>query len=266
MLRGRAPAHGVVQGGSPSRTGSVRARAPSANDRGAECSHFVRGGAVMGRALAYAPSLGLALVVAGCRFSASPADPYAGAPPSATSGGAGGQGTGGPTDTGGTGGTNGASDTGGTNGASDTGGIGGTDGATGATGGGAGTDSGAGGDTGGAGRSGGGGTGGSDAGMPPSACQPATPPAICDPVKNLGCLVPFTFCDIDPTQAVATGRCVFPWSSTPPDGGGTCFVDAMTGSSRRHRRASKGVVAKSATVTWTAKAGSVAPNPHRDRL
>jgi hypothetical protein len=154
------------------------------------------------------PVLGLALVFAGCTFSASAADPYADAPRSATSGGADGQGTGGSIDTGGTG---------------DTGGIGGTDGATGATGGGAGTDNGAGGDT------GGGGTGGSDAGMPPGSCQPATPPAICDPVKNLGCLVPFSFCDIDPTQAGATGRCVFPWASTPPpDGGGSCFVDTMT--------------------------------------
>jgi len=153
----------------------------------------------------------IALVVAGCRFSASPADPYAGTPSNATAGGTGGQGTGGSTDTGGTG---------------DTGGVGGTDGATGAgaTGGTA-TDSGAGGSTG--GYIGGVGTGGSDAGMP--SCQPATPPAICDPVKNTGCLVPFSFCDIDPAQAVATGRCVFPWTTTPlPDAGGSCFVDMMT--------------------------------------
>jgi len=185
----------------------------------------------MGRALAHAlsPVLGLAIVVAGCRFSAAPTDPYAGAP-SATSGGAGGQGTGGSTDTGGTNGASGtdgatgASGAGGTNGAGDTGGMNGasgTDGATGATGGSTGTDSGAGGDTGSEG------TGGSDGGTP--SCQPSPSPAICDPVKNLGCLVPFSFCDIDPAQAVATGRCVFPWSSTPPPADGGCLAD-MTSS------------------------------------
>jgi len=156
--------------------------------------------------------LGVALVVASCRFSGSAEDPYGNGAPSTTSGGTGGQGTGGATDTGGTG------DPGGTG---NTGTTGGTAGATGATGGGGATDSGADGDT------GGGGTGGSDAGTP-SPCQPATPPAICDPVKNFGCLVPFSFCDIDPTQAVATGRCVFPWTSTPVDAGGGCFVDAVT--------------------------------------
>jgi hypothetical protein len=176
--------------------------------------------------------LGLALVVASCRFSASAADPYAD-PPSAASGS---QGTGGSMNTGGsgdTGGMNGASGTEGMNGASGTEGMNGASGtegtngasgsggASGATGGSTGTDSGTGGDTGSEG------TGGSDAGM---SCQPATPPAICDPVKNLGCLVPFSFCDIDPAQAVATGRCVFPWSLTPPPTDGGCLAD-MTSSS-----------------------------------
>ena len=177
----------------------------------------------MGRAQASFPVLGFAFVVASCRFSASAADPYADGP-SATSGGAG---TGGSTAAGG---TNGASGTEGTNGASGAEGMNGasgaegmngasgTEGATGATGGTTGTDSGAGGDTGSVG------TGGSDAGM---SCQPAMPPAICDPVKNLGCLVPFSFCDIDPTQAAAA-RCVFPWSATPPPADGGCLADMMS--------------------------------------
>jgi hypothetical protein len=185
--------------------------------------------------------LGLSLVVEGCRFSETAVDPLAEAPLSGAKGGAGGRGTGGSTGTGGTdetggtvgtGATVGTGDTGGTgdSGGTDTGGTGDTGGAdTGATGGDSGNDGSAGGDT------GGGGTSGSEGGMPPTpgACQPATAPAICDPVKNLGCLVPFSFCDIDSTQVVATGRCVFPWTSTPPpaplpDGGGSCFVDATT--------------------------------------
>ena len=87
--RGGVAPYGVVQGRSPSRTGSVRARAPPANDRGTEYSLFVRGADVIGRALACALSSRLRRSrlssVAGCRFSASPADPYAGALPSATS-------------------------------------------------------------------------------------------------------------------------------------------------------------------------------------
>jgi hypothetical protein len=47
-------------------------------------------------------------------------------------------------------------------------------------------------------------------------------------VKNFGCLVPFTACDIDTTQAAATGRCVFPWPSTPAPDAATCVVDMTT--------------------------------------
>jgi hypothetical protein len=181
--------------------------------------------------------LGLALVAAGCRFSGSAEDPYAEEPLSAASGGGGGQNAGGSSDSGGTGDTGGTVDTGGASGTAGTSGAAGisgtagtggnTGGAPGTTGGHTGSDSGVGGGTGGRG------TGGTEAGVPPPACQPATPPAVCDPVKNFGCLVPFSFCDIDPAQAVATGRCVFPWTSTPPppppaDAGGSCYVDATT--------------------------------------
>ena len=58
---------------------------------------------------------------------------------------------------------------------------------------------------------------GGNAGLP-TACAPAKPPVICDPVHNIGCLVPFSFCDIDPMQSVPAGRCVFPFTSTPPVG------------------------------------------------
>jgi hypothetical protein len=163
--------------------------------------------------------LGLALVVAGCRFSASAEDPYAGALPNTPSGGVGGEGSGGSAGTGGTGDIGGTGGTGVSGGSAGTGGTGG--GGSGATGG-SGTDSGADGHIGGGGT---GGTGGSGAGS----CQPATPPMGCDPVNNIGCLVPFSFCDIERSQAVATGKCVFPWSSTPPPlDGGSCFMDAMS--------------------------------------
>jgi hypothetical protein len=102
----------------------------------------------------------------------------------------------------------------------DTGGAGDT-GGNGATPTGGGKDSGAGGS---------GGTAVSEGGVPPTpgACQaPATAPAICDPVKNFGCLVPFSFCDIDTAQAIASGRCVFPWSTMMPPPNG-CFTDATT--------------------------------------
>jgi hypothetical protein len=55
-------------------------------------------------------------------------------------------------------------------------------------------------------------SGGTPAG---SECAPPSA-AVCDPVKNIGCLVPFTFCDIDPAQALKSGRCVFPASTVPP--------------------------------------------------
>jgi len=164
-------------------------------------------------------ALDLALVVTGCRFSGSAADPYAEAPLSEAKGGAGG--------TASTSGTDGTTDSGGT---TDTGG---TD--TGATGGSSGNDGSAADVTGAGGATGGTTAPDAVAGttLPPSSCQPATPPAICDPVKNIGCLVPFSFCDIDQMQAVASGRCVFPWTSNPPplaprDAGSSCYVDATT--------------------------------------
>lgn len=181
----------------------------------------------------YFIGLGSAFIVAACRVSGSAADPYAEAPLDAS--GDGGKGTGGATDTTGTDDTGGASDTGGTSdtgGISDTGGsngAGGTRGTGGAkstTGGHTAIDSGSGAST---GKEAG--TAGSEGGLTPTpgGCQPATLPAICDPVKNLGCLVPFSSCDIDTMQVVATGRCVFPWTSTPPAAdAGSCYVDATT--------------------------------------
>jgi hypothetical protein len=178
--------------------------------------------------------LGSAFVVAACRFSGSATDPYAEAPLSA-SGGNGGKDTGGSADTGGTGDTGstdengGTSDTGSnsdTGGTSDSGGTRGTGGAKSTTGGRTAIDSGTGAS---AGKEAG--TAGSEGGISPTpgGCQPATVPAICDPVKNLGCLVPFSSCDIDTTQVIATGRCVFPWSSAPPPvDAGSCFEDTTT--------------------------------------
>ena len=178
--------------------------------------------------------LGLGVVVASCRFGASPTDPYTDAPLTAAKGGAGGHGAGDSTETGGsddTGGSDGAGGTDGTGGSSDTGGAGESGGTSDAGG----TSNAGGAATGGRGSAGGDAgtvaTGGSEGGMPstPGACQPATPPAICDPVKNFGCLVPFSFCDIDTAQVIATGRCVFPWSSTAPaPTPPACFMDVTT--------------------------------------
>jgi hypothetical protein len=66
-------------------------------------------------------------------------------------------------------------------------------------------------------------------GIGPGACQPPLQVAFCDPVKNTGCIIPFSFCDIDPTQAVPGGRCVFPPStSTGGATGTTCEVTSTT--------------------------------------
>src|SRR5260221_9174181 len=159
----------------------------------------------------------VALAVAGCRFSGSSTSPYTDVRSTDAARSAGGtRGDNGETDNGGT-------DTGGT---SDTGGAdsGGT------TGLGAGDASGNGGSTDSAGGMSStpltdGGTSG--AGNPTGGCQPSQLPAICDPVHNTGCLVPFTACDIDPTQAVVAGRCTFPFTSTPPDAG-ACILNATT--------------------------------------
>ena len=166
--------------------------------------------------------LGLGLAVSACRFGTSGTDPFEAPFTDDTSGGAGGEdiGTGGTGDTGGMSGTGGTGDPGGTSG---TGGTSNSGGAGTATGGDAGTDGGA------AGNTGGGGTG--DSGGPPptpGSCQPAVPPVICDPVKNVGCLVPVSFCDIDSTQVVAAGRCVFPWTMSPVPAPPACFVDPVT--------------------------------------
>ncbi|HEX4478120.1 MAG TPA: hypothetical protein VH142_23710 [Polyangiaceae bacterium] len=58
-------------------------------------------------------------------------------------------------------------------------------------------------------------------------CQPPTPAAVCDPVKNIGCLIPLSFCDIDPTQSTPSGRCVFPTSPAPGDAG-ACAVAVLS--------------------------------------
>ena len=73
-------------------------------------------------------------------------------------------------------------------------------------------------------------SGGLGTGSASGACQPSPLPVICDPVHNAGCLVPFSFCDVDPTQVVASGRCVFPFASAAAgtDGGATCASDATT--------------------------------------
>jgi hypothetical protein len=64
------------------------------------------------------------------------------------------------------------------------------------------------------------GTGGVPGSGIPAGDDCAPPPAaVCDPVKNIGCLVPFSFCDVDPTQALKSGRCVFPTATTPPPAG-----------------------------------------------
>jgi hypothetical protein len=39
-------------------------------------------------------------------------------------------------------------------------------------------------------------------------CEPATPIATCDPVRNTGC-PPLTQCDVDTGATTPTGRCVF---------------------------------------------------------
>jgi hypothetical protein len=156
------------------------------------------------RALALSVSLVLLAPLPGCLFGGSSIDPEAFeivVPDAATStGGAPIEvGTGGvPSPPIGSGGV--AVDSGGS-GAGDAGGLAGSGGTT----------------TGGL-EAGTGGTPGS--GGTPAGDDCAPPPAlICDPVKNIGCLVPFTFCDIDRAQAVKTGLCVFPAGATPPPAG-----------------------------------------------
>lgn len=58
-------------------------------------------------------------------------------------------------------------------------------------------------------------------------CQPPAPAAVCDPVKNVGCLLPLSFCDIDPTQSTPSGRCVFPTTPAPGDAG-ACTVAVLS--------------------------------------
>jgi hypothetical protein len=181
---------------------------------------------------------GAALVVFGCRVGGSTEDPYAEPLPSDAATSAGGS-------SGATTSTAGASDTGGTtdglrvpsetasggepsNGAAGGSASGGGP-SSGAAGGGASSCS-SGGCSGGPPRqmpiSGG---GSSETGSPIGGCQPVQAPVICDPVHNVGCLVPFTACDIDPTQAVFAGRCVFPWTTVASGGAaGACYVDATT--------------------------------------
>ncbi len=164
---------------------------------------------------------GLALATGGCRFGATGTDPFADMDLADAAPSSGGQGgtpdTGGATDTGGTTDTSpsGGAGAGGTTSSVDAGGF------VGAQAGGSGNALGS--------------TFPPDSGFPgvggaPSGCGPAQPAAICDPVRNVGCLVPFSACDIDPTQAVPSGRCVFPFASAPAntDAGASCQVNATT--------------------------------------
>jgi hypothetical protein len=179
--------------------------------------------------------LGVALTLAGCRIGGDGTDPFAKVPAAESAAGgrrgaidmteSGGASTGGTAD------TAGATDSGGTTqaGGSGSGGAGPSiAGAAGAAGRGGGGDSSV---------NGAGGTtdtpmidgGFAGVGMAPGTCQPAVLPAVCDPVRNVGCLVPFSSCDVDPTQAVPAGRCVFPFPSTSPDAGaGACQVNVTT--------------------------------------
>ena len=148
----------------------------------------------------------LGLSVAGCRFGGTAADPYAETPFPADTGGT----------SGGQGGTTVIIDPGdpGAGGAPSGTGSGGLTATV--------TDASAGQNSAGgvapdASPSGGGGTGGTSTG-----CQPPAPVAVCDPIRNIGCLLPVSFCDIDPTQSAPTGRCVFP--PNPPPAGTTCEV------------------------------------------
>lgn len=170
-------------------------------------------------------AIGVGLAVAGCRFGGSGTSPFAevALPDAAPSGG----GASSANDTASTNVTGGATNTGGTTDAS----------GAGSTGAGTARDSGAvadgGASSGSAGALGGDPSFDGDAlgtGSPGGACQPSPSPLICDPVHNIGCLVPFSFCDIDPTQAVIAGRCVFPFATAAPaaDGGASCVSDATT--------------------------------------
>ncbi len=56
----------------------------------------------------------------------------------------------------------------------------------------------------------------------PQICTPATPVAVCDPVKNSGCL--FSQCEIDSSATTPSGRCVL---ATLPLGA-TCSSDGFS--------------------------------------
>jgi hypothetical protein len=70
--------------------------------------------------------------------------------------------------------------------------------------------------------------------LPTDECNPP-PAAVCDPVKNIGCLLPVSYCDVDTTVGTKTGRCVFPAtggapSTTPPAPTGPCTIAPLQSS------------------------------------